>query len=321
MKSDDRCAVALTEVAPGEIPTVRKLEHLEITHRARMPDPGRSQRAPIGSYGVRRMRPPVGRHIGWIGPSGADLMWPMDGYEPVRSFDEATAEEYDALVVRGDEDATVAFLDDLAQGGPALELAIGTGRIALPLAATGVRVDGIDFSEPMVAKLRSKPGGANLTIVIGDFCDVAVDGSYPLIYVVFNSLFNVLSQDDQVRCFENVASRLTPGGAFVVEGGCTLGWLDRVRLGQYVEAERIDVEAVRLDVLRLDPATQMLYENHVQVTRNGARFTPVVQRYAWPSELDLMARIAGLHLDQRWGGWNREPFTARSENVISVYRA
>jgi hypothetical protein len=107
----------------------------------------------------------------------------------------------------------------------------------------------------------------------------------------------------------------------VVEGGCTLGWLDRVRLGQYVEAERIDVEAVRFDVLRLDPATQTLYENHVQVTPNGARFTPVVQRYTWPSELDLMARIAGLRLDQRWGGWNREQFTARSENVISVYRA
>ncbi len=244
----------------------------------------------------------------------------MEGYEPVRSFDEATAEEYDTLVGRGDEEATVAFLRDLAQGGPALELAVGTGRIALPLAATGVRVDGIDFSEPMIARLRSKPGGTSLTVITGDFCDVAVDGSYPLIYVVFNSLFNVLSQDDQVRCFENVASRLSPGGAFVVEGGCTLGWLDRVRLGQYVEAERIEVEAVRFDVLRLDPATQTLYENHVQVTRDGARFTPVVQRYAWPSELDLMARIAGLRLEQRWGGWNREAFTARSENVISVYR-
>src|ERR1700688_2157564 len=105
----------------------------------------------------------------------------MEGYEPVRSFDEASAGEYDELALRGDEDATVAFLRDLASGGPALELAIGTGRIALPLAATGVRVDGIDFSEPMVAKLRSKPGGRNLAVVIGDFCDVGVEGSYPLI--------------------------------------------------------------------------------------------------------------------------------------------
>jgi SAM-dependent methyltransferase len=247
-------------------------------------------------------------------------MFPMEGYEPVRSFDEATAEEYDDLAVRGDEEATVAFLQALAGGGPALELAIGTGRIALPLAATGVRVDGIDFSEPMVAKLLAKPGGADLTVVIGDFCDVAVDGTYPLIYIVFNSLFNVLSQDDQVRCFENVATHLAPGGAFVVEGGCTLGWLDQLRSGQYVEAERIEVEAVRFDLLRLDPSTQMLYENHVELSRDGARFVPIVQRYAWPSELDLMARIAGLRLEQRWGGWHRERFTARSDNVISVYR-
>ena len=245
----------------------------------------------------------------------------MEGYEPVRTFDETTAEEYDSLAVRGDEAATVAFLQDLASDGPALELAIGTGRIALPLAATGVRVDGIDFSEPMVAKLRSKPGGSDLAVVIGDFCDVAVDDAYSLIYIVFNSLFNVLSQDDQVRCFENVAAHLTPNGAFVVEGGCTLGWLDHLRLGQYVETERIETDAVRFDLLRLDPAAQMLYENHVELTGAGARFVPVVQRYAWPSELDLMARIAGLRLEQRWGGWNRERFTARSENVISVYRA
>ncbi len=245
----------------------------------------------------------------------------MERYEPVRSFDEATAEEYDELAVRGDEDATVSFLHDLANGGPVLELAIGTGRIALPLAATGIRVDGIDFSEPMVAKLRSKPGGSELGVIIGDFCDVAIDGVYPLIYIVFNSLFNVLSQDGQVRCFENVASHLAPGGAFVVEGGCTLGWLDHLRLGQYVEVERIEVDAVRLDVLRLDPSTQMLYENHVQLTAEGSRFVPIVQRYAWPSELDLMARIAGLYLEQRWSAWNREQFSARSENVISVYRA
>jgi SAM-dependent methyltransferase len=244
----------------------------------------------------------------------------MERYEPVRTFDAATAAEYDELAVRGDEGATVAFLRELAGKGPALELAIGTGRIALPLAATGVRVDGIDFSEPMVERLRAKPGGADLAVTIGDFCDVAVDGTYALVYVVFNSLFNVLSQDDQVRCFENVATHLAPGGAFVVEGGCTLGWLDHLRLGQYVEPETIDVDSVRFDVLRLDPSTQMLYENHVQLTESGARFTPVVQRYAWPSELDLMARIAGLRLEQRWGGWNRERFTARSENVISVYR-
>lgn len=244
----------------------------------------------------------------------------MKGYEPIRTFDEATAAEYDDLVLRGDEAATVEFLQSLSGGGPALELAIGTGRIALPLAATGVRVDGIDFSEPMVRRLRAKRGGQDLQVVIGDFCDVPVEGTYALIYVVFNSLFNVLSQDEQIRCFQNVATHLAPGGAFVVEGGCTLGWLDRLRQGQYVQTERIEVESVRFDLLQLDPATQMLYENHVELSRSGATFTPVVQRYAWPSELDLMARIAGLRLTERWGGWHREQFTATSENVVSVYR-
>jgi Methyltransferase domain len=245
----------------------------------------------------------------------------MKDYEPIMTFDEQTAEVYDDLAHRGDEAATVAFLEGLAGGGPALELAIGTGRIALPLAARGIRVDGIDFSPPMVAKLRAKPGGDELSVTMGDFADVGVSDTYPLIYIVFNSFFNLLTQDDQVRCFENVASHLADGGAFVVEGGCTLGFLDRLRGGQYVEPEAIEVDAVRFDLLRLDPSTQMLYENHVRVSHGGVTFNPVVQRYAWPSELDLMARIAGLRLEARWGGWNREAFTPASDNVISVYRS
>ncbi len=244
----------------------------------------------------------------------------MEGYEPVMSFDAANAEVYDDLAQRGDEAATVAFLAELAAGGPALELAIGTGRIALPLAATGVRVDGIDFSAPMVAKLRAKPGGGAIDVTMGDFADVAVDGTYALIYIVFNSFFNLLSQDDQIRCFENVASHLGDGGSFVMEGGCTLAFIDRMRGGQYVEAEGIAIDTVRFDLLRLDPSTQMLYENHVHVARDGVTFNPVVQRYAWPSELDLMAKLAGLRLQERWGGWNRQAFTANSDNVVSVYR-
>jgi SAM-dependent methyltransferase len=243
----------------------------------------------------------------------------MKNYEPIMTFGEDTAEEYDELAQRGDEVATVAFLEQLAGGGAVLELAIGTGRIALPLAARGLRVDGIDFSPPMVAKLRTKPGGGDIDVTMGDFADVAVDGNYGLIYVVFNSFFNLLTQDDQVRCFQNVAAHLTEGGAFVLEGGCTLGWLDHLRAGQYVEAEAIEIDAVRFDLLRLDAATQMLYENHVRVSHEGVIFTPVVQRYAWPSELDLMAHIAGLRLRERWGGWNREAFVHNSENVVSVY--
>src|ERR1700674_4208474 len=173
----------------------------------------------------------------------------MEGYEPVRSFDEVSAGEYDELAVRGDEDATVAFLRDLASGGPALELAIGTGRIALPLAARGVRVDGIDFSPAMVAKLRVKEGGDQISVTMGDFAEVGVSGTYKLIYIVFNSLFNLLTQHDQVRCFENVSSHLTDDGVFVVEGGCTTAFLDDLTHGQYVRAEAIGVDTVRLDLL------------------------------------------------------------------------
>jgi hypothetical protein len=243
----------------------------------------------------------------------------MKDYEPIMTFDAANAEVYDELAVRGDEEATVAFLEELAGQGPALELAIGTGRIGLPLAATGVRVDGIDFSPPMVAKLREKPGGDDIDVTMGDFADVGVAGTYRLIYVVFNSFFNLLTQDEQVRCFENVAAHLSEDGAFVIEGGCTLSFIDHLRAGQYVEAEGIEVDAVRFDLLRLDPSTQVLVENHVRVAHDGVTFNPVVQRYAWPTELDLMARIAGLRLRERWGGWNRQAFTANSDNVISVF--
>ncbi len=232
------------------------------------------------------------------------------------SFGEEVAEIYDDAP-RGDEAEAVAFLEQLAGGGPALELAIGTGRIALPLAARGVRVDGIDISSAMVAKLRAKPGGDQLSVTIGDFADVPVEGTYRLIYVVFNTLFNLLTQEEQVRCFENVAGHLTDDGSFVVEAGVP-GWLYRLERNQHVDAEAIGVEEVRLDVARHDPVTQRLDESHVHLTRDGVRLYPIVTRYAWPSELDLMARIAGLRLKERWDGWQREPFTS-TRNCVSVY--
>ena len=243
----------------------------------------------------------------------------MDKYKPVMSFDEDAAEIYDDIETRGDEMATVAFLEQLALGGPALELAIGTGRIALPLAARGIRVDGIDFSQAMVAKLRAKPGGAQIAVTMGDFADVAIPGTYRLIYVVYNTLFNLLTQDEQVRCFENVGNHLTGDGSFVVEAYVP-AFLHHLREDQYVEAEAIRVDEVRLDVLRHDVATQMIEESHVSLSPAGVRLNPVVQRYSWPSELDLMARIAGLRLKERWAGWSREPFTSTSgANCVSVY--
>ncbi len=233
------------------------------------------------------------------------------------SFGEEAAEIYDD-VPRGDESAAVAFLEQLAGDGPALELAIGTGRIALPLAARGVRVDGIDFSPAMVAKLRAKPGGDEISVTMGDFADVPVAGTYRLIYVVYNTLFNLLTQDDQVRCFENVAAHLTDDGSFVVEAHVPTS-LMRLRDDQYVDAEAIGVDEVRLGVGRHDPVTQRHDESHVHLSRDGVRLYPIVTRYAWPSELDLMARIAGLRLKDRWGGWDREPCSSRSTMHVSVY--
>jgi hypothetical protein len=242
----------------------------------------------------------------------------MKKYKPVMSFDENVAEGYDDLAVRGDETATVAFLEQLARGGPALELAIGTGRIALPLAVRGIRVDGIDFSPAMVAKLQAKPGADKIAITMGNFADVAVPNTYRLIYVVFNSLFNLLTQDEQVRCFKNAAAHLTDDGLFVVEGGVPADWY-RLRNNQYVDLEAIEVEKVRLDVARYDPVKQLLEETHVVLSSAGVQLKPIVTRYAWPSELDLMARIAELQLKERWGGWSREPYTATSRNCVSVY--
>jgi SAM-dependent methyltransferase len=242
----------------------------------------------------------------------------MDKYEPLTSFGEEAAEVYDQTDTREDTPATVSFLEQLAAGGPALELAIGTGRVALPLAARGVVVDGIDFSTAMVAKLRAKPGGDQIAVTIGNFADVPVPGTYRLIFLVFNTLFNLLTQDDQVRCFENVASHLTADGSFVVEAFVP-SYLTRLRSDQYVDAEAIGVDEVTLDVGRHDPVKQLLEESHVVLTREGVRLFPIVCRYAWPSELDLMARIAGLRLKDRYGGWTREPFTSTSSMHVSVY--
>jgi SAM-dependent methyltransferase len=241
----------------------------------------------------------------------------VKNYKPIMSFGENDAERYDDYQ-RGDESAVVAFLEQLAGGGPALELAIGTGRIGLPLAARGIRVDGIDISPAMVEQLRAKPGGDEISVTIGDFADVPVVGTYRLVYVVFNTLFNLLTQEDQVRCFENVAAHLTEDGSFVVEAGVP-DFLYRLRDHQYVEAEAIEVDEVQLDVARYDPVKQLLEESHVSLSREGVRLNPIVTRYAWPSELDLMARIAGLRLKERWDGWQREPFTS-SRNCVSVYR-
>jgi SAM-dependent methyltransferase len=242
----------------------------------------------------------------------------MDGYDPMASFDAESAAIYDDRP-RGDEEAAVAFLHKQAAGGRALELAVGTGRIALPLAESGVDVDGIDLSPHMVERLRAKPGGERIAVTMGDFAEVPVEGSYRLIYLVYNTIYNLLTQERQVRCFENVAAHLEAGGTFVVEA-LTPWHLEGLREHQYVHAEHIAVNEAWLDLGRYDPVRQQLDETHVALTRDGVRLFPIVTRYIHPSEMDLMARIAGLHLADRFGGWAREPFTARSDLHVSVYR-
>lgn len=235
----------------------------------------------------------------------------------MQSFGEDVAAHYDDDL-RGDEAETVACLEELAKGGPVLELAIGTGRIGLPLAARGVRVDGVEQSAAMVARLRAKPGGKQIAVTMGDMADVPVSGSYRLVFVVYNTLYNLLTQDAQVRCFENVARHLTADGVFLVEAAVPSA-VDRLRDDQYVDAEAVELDKVTLDVGRYDRVTQLLDECHVTLTREGVRLAPIVTRFVWPSEMDLMARIAGLRLHRRWAGWRGEPFDARSTRHVSVY--
>jgi SAM-dependent methyltransferase len=212
---------------------------------------------------------------------------------------------------------SVEVLADLAAGGTILELAIGTGRVALPLAARGLSVHGIDASEAMIARLRDKPGGDAIPVTIGDFADVPVDGAFDLVFLVFNTLFNLTSQDDQVRCFKNVAQHLTARGVFVVEA--YVPDLSRFVDGQAVRAVHVTTDATTLEASVHDPVTQTAMYQYIVITQNGVRLYPVPMRYAWPSELDLMARLAGLELRHRWGGWDRSPFTASSSKHVSVY--
>jgi SAM-dependent methyltransferase len=218
-----------------------------------------------------------------------------------------------------DADQAVEFLAGVAGAGPALELGIGTGRIALPLAARGIEVRGVDASEAMVAQLRVKPGGETLPVAMGDFADVAelVEGGFSLVYVVFNTFFGLLTQDDQIRCFQGVAQRLTAGGVFVMQA--FVPDVSRFDRGQRVDAMDVGTDVVHLEASRYDPVNQRVDAQHIVVEEGRTRMFPVTLRFAYPSELDLMARLAGLRLRERWGGWDRRPFDSTSQSHISVW--
>jgi SAM-dependent methyltransferase len=226
-------------------------------------------------------------------------------------YDEHSANMFDPAVVGPAADR----LAELAGDGGALEFAIGTGRIALPLAERGVRVTGIDNSEAMLARLREKPGAERIEAIAGDMAATRVDGEFSLVYLVFNTIFNLTTQDGQVACFENAAAHLRSGGRFVIEA--RVPELQRLPLGQTVLPWRADARGMSYYVY--DTAIQRLTGQHYLVQDGRIQPSPIEMRYAWPAELDLMARLAGMRLEHRWAGWSREPFTGLSPAHVSVY--
>ncbi len=235
-------------------------------------------------------------------------------------FDEDVASEYD------DGDGRFApehlalesgFLADVAgPGGRALELAIGTGRIALPLARRGIEVHGIDLSQAMVDRLRVKPGGAELPVAIGDFTSTVAGDGFDLVYLVYNTIGNVTTQDAQVATFENAARHLRPGGCFVVETG--VAGVLHAQAGHRYQVFHHGDDHHGID--EYDPVTQQMWSHHYSRREDGAfERHSVPFRYTWPAELDLMARIAGLRLRERWAWFDRSPFTAESRSHVSVW--
>jgi len=237
-----------------------------------------------------------------------------DGYfsERVAShYDESSAEMFAPGLVG----AVVDVLARLAAGGRALELGIGTGRVALPLAARGVPVHGIDLSRAMVARLRAKPGGTAIGVTIGDFATAQADGRFRVAYLVFNTIMNLTTQEAQVACFSNVAAHLEPGGCFVIE--VMVPDLRRLPPGQTAVPFHVSQNSWAFDVY--DVATQAMSSNYVEISDGAAEYSYFPFRYVWPSELDLMAQLAGLRLRERWDGWTRKPFTSESRQHISIW--
>jgi SAM-dependent methyltransferase len=239
----------------------------------------------------------------------------MENYQE-DTYGERIAGVYDDWYTTFDEDL-LPILAGLARGGRALELGIGTGRIALPLQERGVEVHGIDASEAMVSRLRAKPGGERIPVTIGNFAGVPVEGQFNLVYVLFNTFYGLLAQEEQIRCFQNVAAHLSPGGVFVVEA--FVPKLQRFQDRQTVRAIRLEVGEVQLEASQLDPVEQHITVQHILLTEEGLRLYPVQLRYVWPAEFDLMAQIAGMQLEHRWSSWQKAAFTSESDKHISVF--
>jgi hypothetical protein len=234
------------------------------------------------------------------------------GEETAARYDDSSDEMFQPAAI----EPVVDFLAALAGDGAALELGIGTGRIALPLAARGVEVHGIDLSSAMVARLRAKPGGDEIPVAIGDFATARANGTFSLAYLVFNTINNLTTQDAQVACFDTVSAQLESGGHFVIE--VEVPQLQRLPPGETVRAFSLTPTHLGFD--EFDVAAQGLVSHHYELVEGVWRSDSVPFRYVWPSELDLMARLAGMTLVERWGGWRREPFTRDSTSHVSVWR-
>jgi len=234
------------------------------------------------------------------------------GEQVAARYDDAQGEMFQAAAI----DPVVDFLADLAGDGAALELGIGTGRIALPLAQRGIRVHGIDLSEAMIARLRAKPGGEEIGVTIGDFATTRVVGTFSLAYLVFNTIMNLTTQDLQVACFQNVAAHLEPRGCFVIE--VELPDLQRLPFGETIRP--FHVSETRLGFDEYDVVNQGLVSHHYRAVDGKFEKWSIPFRYVWPSELDLMARLAGMTLHERWSGWQREPFTSESTKHVAVWQ-
>ncbi len=233
------------------------------------------------------------------------------GEQVAERYDTSAAEMFASAVV----EPAVNFLAELAAQGDALELGIGTGRIALPLSQRGVRVHGIDLSSAMVAKLRAKPGAEHITVTLGDFATTTVERTFKLAYLVFNTIMNLTTQDEQVACFLNVGAHLEPGGCFVIE--VVVPDLRRLPPGETVRP--FALSPTRLGFDEYEVASQGLVSHHYWVEDGQLEVASVPFRYVWPSELDLMARLAGMRLRERWSDWNRERFTSESSKHVSVW--
>ena len=233
------------------------------------------------------------------------------GDDVADTYDADDSDEFDPVVI----ESIVSFLADLAPNGSALELGVGTGRIAVPLHERGLDVEGIDLSTSMVERMRRKSGGSELRVVIGDFATTSMDRTYDLVFLVFNTIMNLTSQEEQVACFANAATHLRPGGRFVVE--VMMPDLRRLPPGEVFRPFKVQADALGLD--EYDVANQGLISHHYRVHDHKTEVHSIPFRYVWPSELDLMATMAGMALRDRWSGWTREPFTSESVKHVSVW--